>query len=515
MNIERRVRVAFRLAALPAALLAASCEPAQIDGAADDATRSYESACPSHRLWVAQDSAVAVSSTTAYWDCLLGHSNFGALASGYSTGRALSLGGVATLRSACGVVHSGGSVGSDSATLQCIVNQTGWNVGPDDVILYYPHGYGCQDGRNHWHIPVTTHGSTVNVEAAFVFSSNSSSCQEALGSHEVYEASAEASAADCCNGQGWTGCGPNPAPYGWYSFNACGGTWWAQAVSPAGHEFNGAYCTRLSFSGATCSGTPPPARPKPGTVQGLGKCMDVNGSHTADGTHVQLWDCNGTGAQSFSLGFNGRGTEILTSFNTCVDVNGGNPALGTKVQEWSCNGTPAQVWSFDSVSLLSTVGKCLDVPNANWVAGQAVQLWDCNGTAAQKFSYDPNTGYLSGANGLCLTVSGADANGTAIDLQPCGNNPSQEWRPSGGAFHSALDTNRCLDVNGASTANGTKIQLWDCNGTVAQQWGLHGPIHGVGGDCLDIPSSNTANGNQLQVWSCNGTGAQNWTFWLN
>src|SRR5262249_9496288 len=156
-----------------------------------------------------------------------------------------------------GVVHSGGSVSSDASTLQCIVNQTGWNVGPDDVILYYPKGYGCQDGRNHWHIPVTVHGAQVKVEAAFVFASTSASCQEALGSHGVFEASAEAWAADCCNGQGWPGCAPHPAPYGWYSFSACGGTWWAQEVSPAGHEFNGAYCTKLSFSSATCSGGPP------------------------------------------------------------------------------------------------------------------------------------------------------------------------------------------------------------------------------------------------------------------
>ena len=30
----------------------------------------------------------------------------------------------------------------------------------------------------------------------------------------------------------------------------------------------------------------------------------------------------------------------------------------------------------------------------------------------------------------------------------------------------------CLDVNGAGTANGTKVQLWTCNGGSNQQWAL-------------------------------------------
>src|SRR5207302_432375 len=31
-----------------------------------------------------------------------------------------------------------------------------------------------------------------------------------------------------------------------------------------------------------------------------GKCMDVTGGGTANGTQVQLWDCNGTGSQQWS-----------------------------------------------------------------------------------------------------------------------------------------------------------------------------------------------------------------------
>ena len=33
-------------------------------------------------------------------------------------------------------------------------------------------------------------------------------------------------------------------------------------------------------------------------------------------------------------------------------------------------------------------------------------------------------------------------------------------------------SDRCLDVTGGSTADGTKLQIWDCNGTAAQAWYL-------------------------------------------
>jgi Ricin-type beta-trefoil lectin domain-like len=32
-----------------------------------------------------------------------------------------------------------------------------------------------------------------------------------------------------------------------------------------------------------------------------GKCMDLNGGNTTDGTAVQLYACNGTGAQDWTL----------------------------------------------------------------------------------------------------------------------------------------------------------------------------------------------------------------------
>ena len=71
---------------------------------------------------------------------------------------------------------------------------------------------------------------------------------------------------------------------------------------------------------------------------------------------------------------------------------------------------------------------------------------------------------------------------------------------------------KCVDVAGASTANGTKIQLYTCNGTNAQQWTLadNGSVQALG-KCMDVTAAGTANGTKVQLCDCNGTGAQQWT----
>src|SRR5256885_663405 len=80
------------------------------------------------------------------------------------------------------------------------------------------------------------------------------------------------------------------------------------------------------------SGTTAPT----GQITGYGgKCVDVQGANAADGTQVQLYTCNGTGAQKWTV--NSGGT--LSALGKCLDVSGGGTADGTKVQLWTCNGT--------------------------------------------------------------------------------------------------------------------------------------------------------------------------------
>jgi chitinase len=119
---------------------------------------------------------------------------------------------------------------------------------------------------------------------------------------------------------------------------------------------------------------------------------------------------------------------------------------------------------------------------------------------------------IHGYGGKCVDVAGAStANGTKVDLYTCNGTGAQQWTHSGNTFRAL---GKCLDVTAAGTANGTKVQLYDCNGTAAQAWtaGANNSLVNTGsGKCLDVTDWSTADGNQLQIWACGGTANQSWT----
>lgn len=73
-----------------------------------------------------------------------------------------------------------------------------------------------------------------------------------------------------------------------------------------------------------------------------GKCLDVPSSDFTNGNHLQLWDCNGTGAQQFSFS-NGVFTS-KSNPGKCIDLAYSSSAPGTPIQIWDCNSTDAQKW---------------------------------------------------------------------------------------------------------------------------------------------------------------------------
>ncbi|MEU4569993.1 PQQ-dependent sugar dehydrogenase [Micromonospora sp. NPDC023956] len=122
-----------------------------------------------------------------------------------------------------------------------------------------------------------------------------------------------------------------------------------------------------------------------GQVVGMGgKCLDVGNAATADGTQIQIYSCNGTAAQVWSVTPGGP----VRALGKCLDVSGGGSADGTKVQLWTCNGSAAQVWSgqADGTVRNPQSGKCLDVSGNSAVDGQAVHLWTCHAGANQKWT---------------------------------------------------------------------------------------------------------------------------------
>ncbi|MFE1191570.1 glycoside hydrolase family 19 protein [Streptomyces olivaceoviridis] len=121
-------------------------------------------------------------------------------------------------------------------------------------------------------------------------------------------------------------------------------------------------------------------------------------------------------------------------------------------------------------------------------------------------------GQITGLAGKCVDVAGASsANGTAVQLYDCNGTNAQRWSNPGDGTLRALG--KCLDVVDRGTADGAAVQLWDCSGGANQQWvvtAAHDIVNPAANKCLDVRDNNSANGTRLQIWSCTGGANQKW-----
>ena len=135
------------------------------------------------------------------------------------------------------------------------------------------------------------------------------------------------------------------------------------------------------------------------------------------------------GAGSTTPPGGGTPTGAITGYGgKCVDVAGANSANGTAIQLYDCNGTAAQKWTIGTDGTVQALGKCLDVTGAGTANGTQTQLYDCNGTNAQKWTAGANSTLVNTGSGKCLDATGpSSANGTRLQIWTCGTGANQQW----------------------------------------------------------------------------------------
>ncbi|MEU9957636.1 ricin-type beta-trefoil lectin domain protein [Streptomyces sp. NPDC050982] len=120
---------------------------------------------------------------------------------------------------------------------------------------------------------------------------------------------------------------------------------------------------------------------------------------------------------------------------------------------------------------------------------------------------------IRGLAGKCIDVAGASsANGTPVQLYDCNSSAAQQWTVASDGSIRALG--KCLDVTGNGTADGSTVQLWDCGGGANQRWVVSAAgdiVNPQANKCLDVTGNNSANGTRLQIWTCSGGANQKWT----
>ena len=164
------------------------------------------------------------------------------------------------------------------------------------------------------------------------------------------------------------------------------------------------------------------------------------GRDKACATNGTLSDtCSGTpqSAYQFSSTFNAitgssggtQPTGRITGYGgKCVDIASAATANGTAIQLYDCNGTAAQTWTVASDGSIKGLGKCLDVTAAGTANGTTIQLYDCNGTGAQQWAKGTNNTLVNPASGRCLDATGpSSANGTRLQIWDCSGAANQQW----------------------------------------------------------------------------------------
>jgi Ricin-type beta-trefoil lectin domain/Glycosyl hydrolases family 16 len=111
-------------------------------------------------------------------------------------------------------------------------------------------------------------------------------------------------------------------------------------------------------------------------------CLDDHGSSTTNLNEVDVYTCNGTGAQSWDVE---PGGTVVSSLGGCLDVLHSGTASGTTVDFYQCNGTGAQQWAAgaDGSLVNPESGLCLTDPDASTTSPTQLVISSCTGAADQ------------------------------------------------------------------------------------------------------------------------------------
>ncbi|XVU22211.1 ricin-type beta-trefoil lectin domain protein [Actinoplanes sp. CA-054009] len=123
----------------------------------------------------------------------------------------------------------------------------------------------------------------------------------------------------------------------------------------------------------------PPAAERVGAVRGQnGVCLDLIGGVPFDGNHVQVFECNRSAAQTWTIASDGT----LRVAGKCALVVGDR-----SVEIVSCDGRTTAQWRISGQLVINAAENgCLTDPSGGRWSGSWVKVGDCDGSAKQRWS---------------------------------------------------------------------------------------------------------------------------------
>jgi len=111
---------------------------------------------------------------------------------------------------------------------------------------------------------------------------------------------------------------------------------------------------------------------------------------------------------------------------TCIDVPNSNPDGGAEIQMWPCNDTAGQRFTMPADATIRTLGKCLQIDGTT--DGSTLQLATCTGGGTQRFTLNAAFDLVNLQVDKCVEVPDSDASGgVVIRITTCTGPGNQKW----------------------------------------------------------------------------------------
>ena len=144
----------------------------------------------------------------------------------------------------------------------------------------------------------------------------------------------------------------------------------------------------ISFLGLDTTGGGGGTATGPVRSTAAGRCLDVPGRTTTQGTRTQIWDCNSGTNQTWTVTAAGQLTVYSGNTLRCLDAEGGGTTTGHGRDHLGVprRGEPAVEGQRRRHRHRNAAGLCLEVAAGSTANGTAVRLGTCNGGQNQKWT---------------------------------------------------------------------------------------------------------------------------------
>ncbi len=275
-------------------------------------------------------------------------------------------------------------------------------------------------------------------------------------------------------------------------------------------------------------------------IQNSKKVLDINNGLMEDKRNVEIYNLNYGLHQKWYIEYMSNGFyKILSNKdeNYSLQVDNNNINIGPY------DGNDNQQWIIKKINngyyIISKSGVYLDLYQGDLENGNNIQAFIFSGTVAQKFNFiktadgisekvlDNGIYRISSAlnNNMFIDVNGASkANGTNVQLWSRNSSIAQKWYIeylSSGYYKitSLVDLNKSLDVDYGATTNGTNVSIYQYSNSINQQWiikdagdGYFYIISNCNGLYLDVANGGTDNGTNILMWQHNDGKNQKFKF---